>query len=619
MMCMLLRITGTILPLLLFLLSSMAGAQSVEVRKHYDLEQLHIKEIYYVADSAQGKLNGPYTSYYYSGGIESEGNYEDNTPTGQWQYFFENGKRKMSGAIVDGESTGRWEYFFENGKMRMAGILRDNKRQGEWVYYFENGEVKSKGNFVDNLPDGIWNYFYEDGTLKAQAFYTEGRGKYKEFYHSGRLKAEGLNVDSKSDSTWTFYYETGRMKARGEYINGQKEGVWKYYHPNGTLSAEGNFADGEKVGSWEYFHENGLLASVGIEKEGQKEGYWKLYYDTGELFGEGTYEQGSGQYKEFYENGKIKTEGQFKKGARHGKWYYYYEDGSLEGFCLFENGSGKYTGYYDDGSLKMEGNIKHEKKVGRWKLFNKDGSLAGYYNPIYEDEAPVFKVDETLVKETERRNYDKPEFLFRSKQIRYFTPRVNEYRGVILASNPALSLLGSLPVGLEYYYQERLGYELYFQYLQKPFYKSGNRVSPGELYRQGFSLALRQKFYEEHARYSMFYFGHQISYTNLSHLVNQTDPNNPAALLTYNTRESRMEYGLFAGTRLLRDAGNGGLTVDIFAGGSIGYRDFRKNFTPDPTISALFDELEQESVSVQFIFGANIGIMGPPKKSSTIK
>ena len=610
-------------PLLLLMVcmlpSAQLAAQAIEQRAYYDQEELHLKEVYYVADSVSGPLNGRYTSYFYSGGIESEGEYMLNKPSGTWQYYFENGRLKMTGQLEAKQDAGYWKYYFENGNQRMEGRLEAGKREGVWQYFFENGDLKQTGAYTNGVVAGIWNYFYEGGKLKAQAYYEQGEGIYKEYYLSGELKAEGKNINNKSDSVWNFYYPEGTLKANGAYLNGQKQGLWRYYHSNGVISGEGDFDAGTKVGSWHYYHDNGSLASIGTEKDGQKEGYWKLYYETGALLGEGEYEQGSGGYKEYYESGKIKVEGRFQKGVKEGKWYYYYEDGSLEGVALFTHGAGKYTGYYDDGSLKMEGNIKDEKKVGKWKLYNKDQSLAGYYNPIYEEEAPAFKVDADPIRNSDsKKAYEKPEYLFRSKQVRYFTPRVNEYRAVVLATNPLSSLLGSLPVGLEYYYQERLGYELYFQYLQSPFFTPGNDVRVGKLYKQGFSLALRQKLYSASRRYGMFYFGHQVGYTDIRHAVNQRDAAN-GSLLTFRTTESRIEYGVFIGNRFVRDAGTGGLTLDMFAGAAFGYRNYNNSFGSSPAIASLFEDLNQKSLSVQVLFGINIGLMGPPKKSSTLK
>jgi len=603
--------------ILIGLAAHTAAAQGRLVQKYYDQDSLHIKERYFIDTTAGNQLSGPFQSFYYTGSPESEGSYTGNQPVGFWKYYYENGNTKMEGELRNTSNYGHWVYYFESGGKRMEGELREGKRQGEWTFYFENGTVKNKGTFTDGLRSEIWNYFYEDGTLKAQAYFRNGRGKYQEFFTSGNKKADGLIVDGKSDSLWRYYYEAGNLKSEGQYINGVKEGEWKTYHKNSNVAEQGNFLGGEKVGSWSYYYENGQLSSTGIERQGQKEGYWKLYYETGQLLGEGEYESGNGRYREYYESGQLKVSGHIKKGKSHGQWKYYYEDGSIEGTCTFKEGKGEYTGYYDNGAKKMVGMIDNNKKVGRWRLFKKNGKLEGYYNPVYEEDTPIFK----FAKESQlvRKDYEKPEYLYRRRKVRYFVPQVNEYRSVIISTNPLAPLVGYLPVSLELYFQERLGYEILFAYRQDPFFTEGPAVSPNTLYNSGFSISFRQKLYERNDRWGMFYFGHELNYTSLEHKLNFLDSTLGGNVRVFTADEQRFEYGLYVGDRFIKDAGKGGFTLDIFVGLAVGYRSFNRDYDEGSEASLFFDELNQSNISTQFNFGLLFGFMGPTKKSSTIK
>ena len=594
--------------------ASYALSQPIEIRTYHDEQQSLIKEIYFIKDSLSANLTGPYKSFFINGTLEREGYYKDNYPDSTWTYYYESGLKKMRGVLKNGSSHGLWEYFFENGKINMAGIIIDSKREGTWKYYFENGNLKSQGEYVQNKKVGIWNYFYEEGELKAQAFYKNDKGKYKEFYTDGKVKAEGININGQSDSTWVFYHENGKTKATGEYRLGKRVGSWIYYHDNEIKSAEGNFINGEKEGKWIYYHENGEVSSEGALREGKKEGYWKIFGDDGIFKAEGVFDQNDGKYKEYYESGKLKSEGYIEDGKNHGIWTYYYEDGTKEGECEYVHGDGQYVGYYKDGSVKMKGNIKDGVNVGLWELYKGDGSLAGYYRPYYEDSKPVYKLVEK--KPQRRGDYIKPEYKFKSYKSRYFDPVINEYKGVIIATNPLATFIGQLPLSIEYYIEERLGYEVMATILRDPFYKSSESVDINEVYNRGFSIALKQKFYHPEGRIGMFYFGHEVRLTSLDYFSNVIDSASvPSFQDKINAKETKFEYALFVGDRWMRLFGERyknnslGFTIDTYVGFGFGYRLYEEKFSNKPEYDQIFKNVNDSKFVISPRLGFNIGFV----------
>jgi uncharacterized protein len=420
---------------------------------------------------------------------------------------------------------------------------------------------------------------------------------------------EGLNVDGKNDSLWHIYYESGKLKAEGYYDNGVKHGSWKYFHPNGILSAEGAYENGHTIGQWKYYHHNGKLSSEGVELEGKKDGYWKLYYETGEFKGEGIFLKGEGDYKEYYSNGKIKTKGFIRNDKNHGQWLYYYEDGLLEGECVFQNGEGEYKGYYEDGSLKMEGRIKDGVKVGIWKLYNKDGSIVGYYKTYFENEKPIFKVMEDTVRlrRYELGNSEKPEFKFKTKKIRYYNPRINEFRGYIVSFNPFFMPFGQLPFSVEYYFQERLGYEVQVTMYRDPFFTSDANVPLNKVYKRGYDIALRNKFYQTDDAKGMLYFGHELRFTYKDNFVNIFNQDIQPTMFPVSSSEGKVEYSVIIGDRFIRDAGKPGITLDIFVGLGLGYRFYKENFKEADTFSPYFKRVSKSPITFPIRLGFDIG------------
>jgi uncharacterized protein len=581
---------------------------------YYDQEKKYLKEKYHVSYANPRELQGLYESYYVTGNKQMMGNYSRGTASGLWEYYYESGGIKMKGYLENGIPFGKWEYFYESGKKSMQGSLFGEVRGGNWTFYFEHGDIKSEGAFNNGERQGIWNYFYEDGTLKAQAFYENGTGIYKEFYPSGQLKAQGLNKGGKSEGKWVYYFEDGSKQAEGIFREGERIGDWKYFHANGEISAEGAFEAGTKEGNWKYYHEDGTVSAEGNLADGKKDGSWKLFERDGQTKGSVLYRDGFGTYTEYFESGKIKVKGDLKDDVKVGQWYYYFESGALEGECFFTEGVGIFRGYYENGTLKMEGEVRNGDRVGEWKLYHEDGSLAGLYRPIYEDDKPVFRLSETEDLLPDRVPYDKPEYKFKNRNSRYFTPRVGEYKGWIFATNPLAPVLGVLPVSVEHYSQERLGYEFQFIYLKQPFFKGATSVRDNKLFLQGSRIKLRQKFYDSDNLFGMFYFGQEVAFTSIdhrAHIIDSTGVSNRR--ITIGTQEQKIEYGLFLGNRWLSDPGGSGFTVDAYIGAGIGYRLLRKNYQETAERNNVFSDLNQSNISFPIIIGVNIGFLVGPK------
>jgi antitoxin component YwqK of YwqJK toxin-antitoxin module len=608
-----------VLPFFLFI-STLAWSQPYFIKTYYDANEDQLKEIFEVEDTTNFVLNGIYKSFYLNGKPKTVGFYDQNTPDSLWTYYFENGNIKMRGTLKKGINTGKWVYYFENGQKSMSGKLVKNKKEGAWQYFYENGNLKIEGQYKNGQKTGEWQYFYENGKKKATTVFEGISGHYKEFYPSGALKAEGKNISGLSEGSWKFYFESGPIKASGQFNNGLRTGIWTYYYKNGIKSAQGQIVKGEKNGKWEYYHDNGILSSEGALQEGKREGYWKLYHRDGGFKGEGIFEQDSGQYKEYYESGSIKVEGLLVSGKNEGVWKYYYEDGQLEGKCLFEAGIGEYTGYYADGKVKMKGRVEDGVNVGLWELYHPDGSIAGYYRPYYEEEPSGYlPTDETTMKnDKDAEDYMKPDYKYKKREIRYFQPVVNEFRGFILGFNPAGALLDNLPVALEYYFQERLGYEIQARIIRNPFFRNDQNVPINELYFRGYDVAFRQKFYHRETNLGVPYFAHEIRFTSLTHYANILDSAvQQPVFIRISAQEMDFEYGFMVGNRIIKTFGESwqkdvrklGYSIDFFVGLGVGYRMLDKNFEGNQAYDVLFDDLNQSDFIISLRIGINIGVV----------
>ena len=580
----------------LFLAPLALFAQGVTRYTYHDADKKNLKEVYQVRDTIQNILHGRYISYFLNGNIESKGQFVNNETSGVWEFYFETGNIKMRGILRQNSNYGVWEYYYESGQKSMEGTINNKLREGLWKIYYESGDLKETGEYVDNKRSGLWKTFFEDGVLRGEIEYSEDHGRYVEYYHSGKVMAEGPKAGSRNVGHWRYFSESSILESEGDYNNGRKNGEWKNYYPSGKVSSEGRYENDEPIGLWKYYFEDGSLSSSGEFVGGKKNGYWSVNNPGGKLKSEITYSLGSGEYREYYPSGKLKVKGLIQNGKSQGLWNYYFEDGKLEGECDFIEGRGTYKGYFPSGSLQTKGIIENDLRVGTWELFEEDGKLSGYYKPFYENNTLANEIS-TLAKAQ-----PKPVPSSARKGFNYFNPRYPEYKGVIVQGNPAFSFVGFMPFGIEFYNEERLGHEFEFEAIRNPFYIADSDVPEGEVFDRGYAISLKQKFYNP-MKTGMWYFAHEIRFTNLSHFVNINYPLSPDNLITASASEQRAEYGVLVGSRLMKRNDGDGFTIDAFIGYGIGYR----IFDADPAYQDDFSSVNQDKLSQTFRFGLNFG------------
>ncbi len=566
---------------------------------YHDAAKKNVKEIYQVKDTIENVLQGRYISYFLNGNIESKGQFVNNETTGVWEFYFETGNLKMRGILRQNSNFGLWEYFFENGVKSMEGTVNGRNREGEWKVFYESGELKEKGDFTANMRSGLWNTYFEDGSKRGEAEYTDDHGRYTEYYHSGKVYAEGPKSGAKNVGLWRYYAEDGSLMSEGDYANGKRSGEWKNYYPSGKVSSSGSYDNDESAGLWKFFFEDGTLSSTGEFVGGNKNGYWSSLNKDGSVKSEITYANGSGEFWEYYPGKILKTKGSIVDNKYHGKWEYFSREGKLEGECDFTNGKGIYKGYYASGTLQTKGQMEDDLRVGTWELYEPDGTLSGYYKPFYENNELAGEINSLINKAKAAPPSPKST---RRKGFYYFQPRFPEYRSVIIAGNPMLSFVGRMPLAIEFYNEQRLGHEFEFEGIRSPFFTSDSEVPEGKVYQRGYSIALKQKFYNT-VRVGMWYFGHEVRFTNIGYFNNINYPSSPTGVITVSASEQRAEYGVMLGTRLMQKNNGDGFTIDAVVGYNIGYR----MFDVEPTFAYAFADLNQSPLSQSFRFGLNFG------------
>lgn len=599
--------------LILFFLQNIClsvHSQGIRKVRYFDGNNQNIKEIFFVDPENPTQKSGPYEAFNPMGGIKVKGAYKQNLADGIWLRYFETGKLRSSSTYKVGKLNGISEVYFENGNRSQIGYYSNDMEDSLWRFYFESGRLKSEGFFRNGRQTSLWRYYHEDSTLKAVAILDNGRGHYKEFFANGNIRMEGVINEGSSDSVWNYYYESGKIKAFGFEKAGQRTGFWKFFHPNGSLAAEGHFANNEKQGRWKYYHENGKLSSEGDQESDSKEGIWKFYLPTGGLMGEGKFVKGNGDYQEYYDNGKLKLKGKIRNNQYEGLWNFYFEDGGLEGDCNYENGIGVYTGYYENGAVKMKGKMQNGQKIGSWDLLGKDGKLIGHYKTFYDMAQPkIEKREETrpdshIVKS---RNLGKPDFMMSRQSSRHFVKKVNELKGFIVGFNPFAVALSSLPISIEYFLQDRLGFEAMFTLYRQPFFINHDEdVENKRVYTLGNSIDLRMKLYSPDRGSGNTYVGPEVRISNYSHklyLEEPTDTNRVGR--NFLGEETKIEVSLLLGQRFFQFYNkHKTFTLDLYGGIGAGFR-----FSRIPDEMLIYNKIKTNKLTIPIRLGFNFGYL----------
>jgi antitoxin component YwqK of YwqJK toxin-antitoxin module len=596
--------------ILCFMVLFYAVGQQVEQITYYDKSDSLVKEKITV-DGLTRQLSGPYLKYHQNGRVAVAGFYKNNLPDSNWIFHYESGRTKTQGRYKDGKPNGLWKSYYENGNLRNEGNFENSTVAGSWNYYYENGNLKLEAYYEGGLEAGKWKYFFEGGPIKESTLYHDSpNGMHTSYYYTGEVAAEGQKTGKTSTGSWTYFYRDGNIKSTGSFHNGLKQDTWTSYYPSGALKSEGLYSEGKKTGEWVYYHENGEIQTIGLMSKDQQTGTWTTYTDKGDIQGIAKLENGTGSYTSYHLNGQLASMGYMTEGLMDSTWAYFNKAGDKIGSAVYDSNEGMYTGLYPNGAKRISGKLIGNKKVGEWTIYNIDGEKTGTYHPFYDQkkiETSSAQTSEPIEPDPVAFDATKSDYGYQNRINRYFDEVINEFDAWIIAGNPMLFLLDRFPVAIEYYQQERLGYEFIYEHQRSPFTFDDNVIGIEELYSSGHSFSIRQKFYSKAFRAGMYYFGHQVRGTTADFKLKTQETSGFRNILTSTAAENTLTYGWMIGWKFMRDAGESGLTIDAYTGINMGLKTWEIKEAKDSRAEEIFSEVSAEPLIFPISFGLNIG------------
>jgi antitoxin component YwqK of YwqJK toxin-antitoxin module len=182
-----------------------------------------------------GKKQG-YWKKYEKDTLKYEGFFKDDTPVGEFKYYYGNGKLKALMYYLDNDFR-RSEMYHPNGLKMAQGNYRGNLKDSIWLYYNETGTLVSEEFYRNGMRSGVWKTFYPNGTVSEEISYDNDlrQGSWQQFYSEGEKKLEGNYSADKKDGPIIMFYPNKQLLLSGQYLNDDREGEWSYYIENGSL------------------------------------------------------------------------------------------------------------------------------------------------------------------------------------------------------------------------------------------------------------------------------------------------------------------------------------------------------------------------------------------------
>jgi len=328
-----------------------------------------------------GRQDSLYIEWFETGDVKTQGYYNQDTPIGEWKYYYRDGRLKSVEETKGGDNY-LWEFYLPDSLHTQTVT----KGEGEMTTYYTTGTVKEWYNYKNGLKNGPFEELsvYGYTTLKGEFNDGEKHGKWEYFYYTGQPEKITNYVNGELTGAYQYFYDNGKINVEGFYKDGKKDGVWTWYTNKGTRDMSGTFKNDLQDGDWTYWHPTGELSYNAKYKEGLKTGMWSYFYVNGKKFKEGTFDNDlkNGLWKTWYEDETLLMEGNYVNGKEEGKWNNYWESGDLKNSATFKAGqlSGEWMSFYPNGKQKLTGKYDDNMKVGEWIEYFDNGKLKDVNN-----------------------------------------------------------------------------------------------------------------------------------------------------------------------------------------------------------------------------------------------
>jgi uncharacterized protein len=226
-------------------------------------------------------LDGPYTTWFINGNIQSQTYYHDQQEDSTNTYYFPDGKVKFKGAYKNGEKTGDWQYYNELGQLTAEDKFTIERNETvtkiysagnvRIVYRYINGRkdsaqlyfgAKNKLAFIMYYDDGDfvgYTYAGKDGKMLPQIKVKNGTAKFTTYYADGHKSGEVETEQNLFKNRFVVYYDNDKIAEERTYNGSGVDGFIKRYNQEGKMIYSAEYKDDANIGATETFDDAGNL------------------------------------------------------------------------------------------------------------------------------------------------------------------------------------------------------------------------------------------------------------------------------------------------------------------------------------------------------------------------
>jgi antitoxin component YwqK of YwqJK toxin-antitoxin module len=99
-----------------------------------------------------GKLHGKAKSYYPSGEVSEEINWEQQFREGPWKQFYIDGSLRLETRYEKNLLNGPYQVYYPDSTLKVSGYYVENRSHGTWDFYDESGSVVYSVEYEHGLP-----------------------------------------------------------------------------------------------------------------------------------------------------------------------------------------------------------------------------------------------------------------------------------------------------------------------------------------------------------------------------------------------------------------------------------------------------------------------------------
>jgi antitoxin component YwqK of YwqJK toxin-antitoxin module len=129
----------------ILIFTQFACSTTIEEKGYYDSGKL--KYLIKFEQKGEQKIKQEEQKFYENGKPEYLGNFDNNTRSGTWKYWYDNGNLWTTCEYENGMKHGESFIYYKNGKIKIKGSYQNNKIAGTWVFYDETGKQIKEVNY----------------------------------------------------------------------------------------------------------------------------------------------------------------------------------------------------------------------------------------------------------------------------------------------------------------------------------------------------------------------------------------------------------------------------------------------------------------------------------------